>query len=322
MKKYTIKRDRKKELVEIIISFSRKIRYDYVSSFSAHATLFLLMSLFPMVMFFVSVFQYLPVNTDFVIQYFNSLIPDSLVPYLNELIHEAYQEGTLAIRSVTIVITLVCASKGVYAIVIGMNAVYGIRETRNFIILYFLAVIYVLAFFMTFGILMLFIVFGNQIYERLLEYIPGVIKYHFLFGAWKYLFIAIILFVFICIIYLRIPNRKSKIRYEIVGAAFSTIVSMLFSYVFSYYIDHYADYAKTYGSLATTVIFILWIYGTMYIVFIGAEVNVVLRKFAEYGYNYHRAYEYYNNEYEGDLFNEKEFQIKVRKLKKNTKGGK
>lgn len=316
MKTYTIKRDRKKELVEIVISFSRKIRYDYVSSFSAHATLFLLMSLFPMVMFFVSVFQYLPVNTDFVVSYFNSLIPDTLVPYLNELINEAYQEGTLAIRSVTIIVTLVCASKGVYAIIIGMNAIYGIRETRNFIILYALAVIYVLAFFSTFGLIMLFIVFGNRIYEKLLEHLPGVVKYHIFFGTWKYLIIAAILFVFCLVIYMNIPDRKSRIRYELLGSIFSTITSMLFSYFFSYYIDHYANYARTYGSLATTVIFILWMYGTMYIVFIGAEINVVLRKFAEYGYNYHRAYEYYNNEYEGDLFREKDFQIKMRRFKK------
>ena len=41
----------------------------------------------------------------------------------------------------------------------------------------------------------------------------------------------------------------------------------------------------------------------MNIVFIGAEINVVLRKFAEYGYNYKRAYTYFMDEYEGDKLN-------------------
>ena len=80
---------------------------------------------------------------------------------------------------------------------------------------------------------------------------------------------------------------------------------MIYSWAFSYYIDNYAHYSITYGSLATIVIFILWVYGTMNIVLIGAEINVVLRKFAEYGYNYKRAYTYFCDEYEGDLLQDR-----------------
>jgi membrane protein len=95
-----------------------------------------------------------------------------------------------------------------------------------------------------------------------------------------------------------VPNRKSKLRYELPGAVFSTIVWMVYSWAFSFYISNYANYSVTYGSLATIVIFILWLYVTMNIVFIGAEINVVLRKFAEYGYNYRRAFIYYKEMYE------------------------
>lgn len=59
------------------------------------------------------------------------------------------------------------------------------------------------------------------------------------------------------------------------------------------------------------VIFILWLYGTMNIVFVGAEINVVLRKFAEYGYNYKRAYEYYKDKYHGELLVQKGIVIKL-----------
>lgn len=98
-----------------------------------------------------------------------------------------------------------------------------------------------------------------------------------------------------------VPNRKSKLRYEFWGAVFSTVTWLGFSWAFSFYIGHYANYSVTYGSLATIVIFILWLYGTMNIVFIGAEINVVLKTFVDYGYNYRSAYAYYKNEYQGDL---------------------
>jgi membrane protein len=96
---------------------------------------------------------------------------------------------------------------------------------------------------------------------------------------------------------MNVPNRKSKIRYEIPGAVFSTIVWLVYSWAFSFYISNFANYSATYGSLATIVIFILWLYWTMNIVFVGAEINVVLRKFAEYGYNFKLVYRYFKNIY-------------------------
>jgi membrane protein len=35
----------------------------------------------------------------------------------------------------------------------------------------------------------------------------------------------------------------------------------------------------------------------MNIIFVGAEINVVLRKFAEYGYNFKLSYDYYKDVY-------------------------
>ena len=309
----------KKELVEIMLSFSKKIQYDHVSSFAGHAALFLLMSIFPMVMYFISVFQYIPIDTGSFIQYIYDVVPDSITPLLDQIASEATsvnRSGSGIMQYATMLVTLVCASKGVYAIIIGMNAVYGIRETRNFVVLYALAVIYVVVFFGILGSMMLLIVCGNIIYGSLMKFIPGLGNFQNLFSYGKYLGMLFILNILFLLLYMNAPNRKSKVRYEFPGAFFSTIVSLIFSWAFSYYIDHVANYSVTYGSLATIIIFILWLYGIMNIVFIGAEINVVLRKFAEYDYNYKRAYDYYKDEYEGDLINKKGMLIKLRKKKK------
>lgn len=317
MKKNNSKK--KRELVEIMFSFSKKVQYDHVSSFAGHAALFLLMSIFPLVMYFISVFQYIPIDTEPFIQYVYEVVPDSVVPLLNQIAEEASsvnRSGTGIMQYATMLVTLVCASKGVYAIIIGMNAVYGIRETRNFVILYSMAVIYVVVFFGILGSMMLLIVCGNIIYGSLMKFIPVLRSFQNLFSYGKYLGMLFILNIFFLLLYMDAPNRKSKVRYEFPGAFFSTIVSLIFSWAFSYYIDHVAKYSVTYGSLATIIIFILWLYGIMNIVFIGAEINVVLRTFAEYGYNYKRAYDYYKDEYEGDLINKKTMIIKSKKEEK------
>lgn len=309
----TKKRVSKKEFIEMAISFSRKIKYDHVSSFAGHAALFLLMSLFPMVMYCISIFQYASVDARELINYIIEVLPDSLVPLFEQIIDEAYSESPAVLQSFSMLVTLFCASKGVYAVIIGMNAVYGIRETRNFVIVYALAVIYVMVFFGILGLMMILIVFGNKLFHMMMQFIPALASFQVIFAIGKYLAMLVVVLIFFLMIYMNVPNRKSKLRYEIAGALFSTVTWLAFSWAFSFYIDNYAHYSVTYGSLATIVIFILWLYGSMNIVFIGAEINVVLRKVAEYDYNYKRAYDYYKDEYEGDLLRDKDLLIRLTK---------
>lgn len=310
-KKKRITRKEIRTVYEIGYSFVRKVKFDHVSSFAGHAALFLLMSIFPMAMFCISIFSYLPIDIGRLTQYLLTIIPEGSLPLVNQILAEAYAGSTTIMTSFTMLVMLFCASKGVYAVIIGMNAVYGIRETRGTMLLYALAAAYVVIFFAAIGLMMILIVLGNNIFNWLLQFVPGMIAFDRLFRYGKYLCMLVFLLVFFLLVYMNVPDRRSKIRYEFFGALFSTVAWLAYSWAFSYYISNFANYSVTYGSLATVVIFILWLYGTMNIVFVGAEINVVLRKFAEYGYNYKRAYEYYKDKYHGELLVQKGIVIKL-----------
>ena len=310
-KKRRITRKELKTIYEIGYSFVRKVKFDHVSSFAGHAALFLLMSIFPMAMFCISIFSYLPIDIGRLTQYLLTIIPEGSLPLVNQILAEVYAGSTTIMTSFTMLVMLFCASKGVYAVIIGMNAVYGIRETRGTMLLYALAAAYVVIFFAAIGLMMILIVLGNNIFNWLLQFVPGMIAFDRLFRYGKYLCMLVFLLVFFLLVYMNVPDRRSKIRYEFFGALFSTVAWLAYSWAFSYYISNFANYSVTYGSLATVVIFILWLYGTMNIVFVGAEINVVLRKFAEYGYNYKRAYEYYKDKYHGELLVQKGIVIKL-----------
>ena len=53
----------------------------------------------------------------------------------------------------------------------------------------------------------------------------------------------------------------------------------MISFVFSVYLDIFTGFSSMYGSLTTIVLIMLWLYGCMYIILLGGELNALLERF-------------------------------------------
>lgn len=71
-----------------------------------------------------------------------------------------------------------------------------------------------------------------------------------------------------------LPNRKVPWRAAALGALVASLVWEACKYGFDLYIKRFADYNRVYGTYATLVITVLWIYFSAYILLVGAEIGV------------------------------------------------
>jgi membrane protein len=117
------------------------------------------------------------------------------------------------------------------------------------------------------------IVFGNRILELIELHWPLVGSAIQFALRFKFIIFIGVLTLFSLVLYIVVPNRKSRIKYELPGAIFTALGWTIFSYVFSIYVDMSTGFAITYGSLATLVFIMLWLYACMNVLFIGAEIN-------------------------------------------------
>ena len=53
---------------------------------------------------------------------------------------------------------------------------------------------------------------------------------------------------------------------------------MLLSMAFSYYVENVAQYARLYGSIATIVVVLLWLYMSGQVLILGAELSAALAR--------------------------------------------
>ena len=83
-----------------------------------------------------------------------------------------------------------------------------------------------------------------------------------------------LLIIFFALIFKMLPNRKASFKSQLPGAVLSAVSWYVFSFALSIYVEYFNGFS-TYGSLATIVLVMLWLYFCMYILLLCAETNVV-----------------------------------------------
>lgn len=266
-----------RSLYEVIRNFSIKTRDDYISAFSAQAAFFIFISFFPFIILLLTLLQYLPITEANLVGTITQYLPTSIKELIVDIIGELYTKTSTTFLSVTAITALWSAARGFLAIIRGVNGVYRIKETRNYFLMRFLASIYTLVFIVLILISFAILVFGNKIYLYIQARVPLLSDLALLIISLRTIVGFCILVVFFLLLYMIFPNRKTRIIQELPGAIVSAAGWMLFSYAYSFYIDNMSNFSYMYGSLAAIVLCMLWVYFCMYILFIGAEINVVLK---------------------------------------------
>ncbi len=264
-------------IYKIIRAFGRKVKEDNIAAFSAQAAFFVIISFFPFFMLFLTLIQYFSIDPNVFKNAIYQLFPDSIDQMVIGVVNEIYASDSGTLISVTAAISaLWAASRGILGIVKGLNAVYGIRESRNSFFLRIISAFYTLAFSVILIVSISILVFGNQLYHWVIQKIPVLSHLALVIISIRTIAGLLILTSFFLMVYMVIPNRSTKLYREFPGALIAAIGWMGFSYLYSFYIDNMSNYSKTYGSLTAIVLFMLWFYFIMHILFIGGEINTVL----------------------------------------------
>ena len=262
--------------IHLVRAFTTKLGDDSISAFASQAAFSIILSIFPFLMFLLTLLNFLPFSIDELGLLTNDMIPESIATLLQTILNELIQKSSGTLLSVSVIAALWSASSGTVALSKGLNAVYRHKETRNYFILRGISAFYTLVFAILLILMLVLLVFGNQLYEFIMIQLPIFRNLAMMILNLRSLFTMAILTLFFLMVYLVLPNRKSSIFRELPGAIIAAGGWLLFSYLFSYYIDNMGNYSYTYGSLAAIAICMLWLYFCMFILFIGAEINMIL----------------------------------------------
>lgn len=256
-------------------SIIKDIMDDSVSAYSAQAAFFIIISAFPMIMLLLTMLRFLPYFSGGVPLIRISFLPDNVNPFVQTMLQEIIDNSSNMVISISAITALWSSSTGIYSIMLGLTAAYSVKETRGYIRMRSLAILYTFVFLVMIIAALGVLVFGNSIYHALINYLPFAAEHVTIISKgirWLLGFGVLVLFFEIS--YIAVPDRRSTVLQELPGALVSAVGWTVFSYMYAYYIENFGNYANVYGSLTAVVLLMLWLYFCMFIMLVGAEINV------------------------------------------------
>ncbi len=249
-----------------------------LSAFAGQAAFFMMLSFFPFFMFLLSLLKYTPFSENTLLELTSPFVPASFRDYLGNIINDIYNIQTNAILPATIIIAIWLGSKAFLSLIQGLNSVYSLNESRNYIIIRLYSFFYTIIFAVLIIVMLTVIVFGNRLYYYIRQHFPFTEKPLASIINMRAILSFIVLFLFFWLLYMILPNRKTKFSKQYPGAIVASFGWLAFSYVYSYYVDNISNYSTFYGTMTTAALLMLWLYACMYILFLGGLLNHILEK--------------------------------------------
>ena len=149
-----------KAAISKIRSFSKTFKIAKVSTYASSAAFYIFLSIIPIIVLLFTIIPYTPLTQEGVLKVLLEILPDSLDAFTTGIVAEVYDKN-VAILSVSAVILLWSASKGMQAITLGLNSINGVKETRNFFLLRLEACLYTVILLVLMIISLGLFVFGS-----------------------------------------------------------------------------------------------------------------------------------------------------------------
>ena len=245
-----------------------------ISAHASSAAFFLFLSIIPVIIIVCALLQHAPTVQIEIWSYLSeAVIPKTISDFLMDIVN-TYQGNSMTLVSVSAIITAWSASKGMLALMRGMNAVYELQESRNYIMLRLRALVYTVFFMIAILLSIVLLVFGNTVVALLSDILIVSEIWRWL-QSLRHLIVAVILAVVFCSFYCLLPNNRMPWREQLSGAFVAAVFWIVYSFFFSIYIDYFNGFSM-YGSLTTVIIVMIWLYFCMYIFFCGVVINRLL----------------------------------------------
>ena len=267
-----------KSRIQRIYTILRHLSRQKIGIHAAGAGYFIVLSVFPLLVLLLSLLRYTGLQVERLTDLLSGFLPDALLPSAKRLIVSTYRNTSGAVVSLSALTGLWSASRGVYGLLTGLNAIYEVPENRGYFYTRGISVFYTFLFLLMLLATLLLNVFGTTLLQVLPFENSTLLQFLWDIVDWRFLLMLLLQTGLFSAMFMALPNRRNTFRQSLPGAVLSSVGWLVFSDIYSIYVKNFSGYANIYGSVYAVAISMLWLYFCISIVFYGGALNHYLNQ--------------------------------------------
>ncbi len=235
------------------------------------------MSLFPFVLFILTLIPYIPIEdfqNDFMIL-IEQALPPKTADSVDFVIHDIANNTYGGLLSSVFLLSIFLMTNGINALFSGFEYTYHKIKTRNVVMQYIAAlytsIIMALLLLFTVAIIIYFEIGVQKLKTN--GFVTDDIQW---IAIGKNIILLLMLLVGVSILYFFGTKEGRKINFLSPGAVFTTFLIILNFVLFGIYVSKFAKYNELYGIIGTVLILMLFIWLNSIILLLGFELNTCM----------------------------------------------
>lgn len=252
---------------------------DNMNEYTAQCSYYTILSFIPFVILLITLIQYTSIDQQMLFNAITRIIPASMNELVLGIVQEVYSKSIGTI-SISIIFTLWSAGRGLYALTKGLQSIYHIKGEKksSYLYLRLQSIIETIIFIVLIVVGLVLLVFSSSLIEVAKVHLKIIQDYNILSQILTEVIFIILTTIIFIFVYRFMPNKKNTIKSQLPGAIFGAIVLNIVSFIFGKYLYIFKGFSITYGSLTTMMLIMMWTYACFYIIFLGAELNKMLKR--------------------------------------------
>ena len=251
----------------------------HVSRAAAELAYFLILSFFPVLICVNAIIGTLDLDVAALLENAAIIIPEAALTVLTEYVGyiSTNQSGALLVGGV--IMMLFSASAAMRSLMDVMDEIYD-RKSYTGLWQIVASVVFSVLFLLTIYLSVVVVLTGNWFFHLLEEFIHHFPRLAHLTLPWewqwmRFLILFCLVMIFVMVVYRSTAPRVKPRPPVLLGAFLTSAALVLSSILFSYFIGLSSRYSLVYGSLASVVILLVWLYLCGTIVILGSCFNRV-----------------------------------------------
>ena len=243
----------------------------------------LMLSIFPMLICLNAMLASFNLSENAVIEYGQGIIPASALKIIAEYVDYVTVNYSPTMLIAALLLVATTSSAAFRAILNIMSEIQGQPRYKGFwstIVSFIYSLLFLISVYIS-----CFVIFaGNWFLKLLVEYFD----YRILSALWRtlrFVLLFVILFTIIYGIYRLTAPREKPRQQRLVGAVLAAIALVIASMFFSWTIEMSVRYPLIYGSIASIIILMIWLFICGNILICGNVINVVFNRHYHAGRN-------------------------------------